>query len=80
MVFPICECAVIPVARTLIRKGIPVSTAVMFMLAVPIINPAAPAATYFAFARTPEIMTSKGDYTIVDGMAAYQREDGEQNH
>lgn len=48
-VFPVCECAVIPIARRLIRKGVPVSMAVAFMLAVPIVNPIVLLSTYYAF-------------------------------
>ena len=37
-VLPVCECVVVPVMRRLIRKGLPVSCAVTYMLAAPI-NP-----------------------------------------
>ena len=55
LIFPICECAIIPIAARLIRKGVPTHLAIIFMLATPIINPVAVGATYFAFFRTPEI-------------------------
>lgn len=49
MVFPVCECAIVPIMRRLIKKGTPVGLAVTFMLAVPIVNPVVLASTYYAF-------------------------------
>lgn len=48
-IFPVCECAVVPITRGLIKKGMPVSIAVTFMLAVPIVNPIVLLSTYYAF-------------------------------
>jgi uncharacterized membrane protein YraQ (UPF0718 family) len=47
--FPICECAIIPIVRRLIKKGVPVGVATTFMLATPIINPVVLMSTYYAF-------------------------------
>lgn len=49
-VFPVCECAIVPIVRGLVRKGVPVGMAVTFLLAVPIVNPVVLASTYYAFA------------------------------
>jgi uncharacterized protein len=49
ILFPVCECAVIPITRRLIKKGMPIGMAVTFMLAVPIINPIVILSTYYAF-------------------------------
>lgn len=49
IVIPMCECGIIPVARRLARKGVPLSVAVAFMLANPIINPLVIFSTYLAF-------------------------------
>jgi uncharacterized protein len=49
LAFPVCECAIIPVARKLIQKGIPPAAAVAFILAVPIVNPVVAFSTYMAF-------------------------------
>lgn len=46
---PLCECAIVPIARSLIKKGVPVGTTTTFMLAVPIINPIVLLSTYYAF-------------------------------
>jgi uncharacterized membrane protein YraQ (UPF0718 family) len=48
-VFPVCECAVVPVIRRLVRKGLPVSCAITYMLAAPIINPITALSTWKAF-------------------------------
>ena len=49
IIFPICECGIVPVARRLINKGVPLSSAVTFMLAAPIINPVVISSTAVAF-------------------------------
>lgn len=49
MVFPMCECGVVPVIRRLINKGLPVSNAIAYMLAAPIVNPIVAVSTYAAF-------------------------------
>lgn len=48
-IFPVCECAVVPITRGLIKKGMPISIAVTFMLAVPIVNPIVLLSTIYAF-------------------------------
>ncbi len=49
IIFPICECGIVPVARRLISKGVPLYSAVAFMLAAPIINPVTASSTAVAF-------------------------------
>lgn len=48
-IFPVCECAIVPVIRRLIRKGLPVSCAITYMLSAPIINPIVVISTLNAF-------------------------------
>jgi uncharacterized protein len=48
-VFPVCECAVVPVIRRLVKKGLPVSCAFTYMLAAPIVNPITAFSTWKAF-------------------------------
>ena len=48
-VLPVCECAIVPVIRRLIRKGLPVSCAITYMLSAPIINPIVVISTMSAF-------------------------------
>src|SRR3954447_6136550 len=49
LLFPMCECGIIPVMRRLLRKGIPLSVCVCYMLAGPIINVVVMVSTYKAF-------------------------------
>jgi uncharacterized membrane protein YraQ (UPF0718 family) len=50
IVFPVCECAVVPVVRRLIGKGLPVSAAIAYLLGGPIVNPIVAASTALAYA------------------------------
>jgi uncharacterized membrane protein YraQ (UPF0718 family) len=58
-VFPVCECAVVPVIRRLVRKGLPVSCALTYMLAAPIVNPITALSTWKAF--TGPVMMIHGE-------------------
>ncbi|MCI0365826.1 MAG: permease, partial [Phycisphaerales bacterium] len=49
LVFPMCECGIIPVMKRLLRKGLPLSLCVSYMLAGPIINVVVIMSTYVAF-------------------------------
>ncbi|MGC6587311.1 permease [Paenibacillus sp. Dod16] len=55
IVFPICECGMIPVVRRLMLKGMPAYIAVTFILSGPILNPIVFAATTMAFHSHPEV-------------------------
>ncbi|TCK97781.1 hypothetical protein EDC19_0183 [Natranaerovirga hydrolytica] len=47
--FPVCDCAIIPIMRRLIKKGIPISIAITFMLSAPIVDPIVILSTFYAF-------------------------------
>lgn len=49
MLFPICECGSVPVARRLMLRGLTPSAAITFMLAAPVLNPVVIASTFVAF-------------------------------
>ncbi|WP_152396655.1 permease [Paenibacillus guangzhouensis] len=55
IVFPLCECGLIPVVHRLIRKGMPPYIGIVFMMAGPVINPVVYASTYVAFQSHPEV-------------------------
>ncbi len=58
-VFPVCECAVVPVIRRLLGKGLPLGCALTYMLAAPIVNPITALSTWKAFqGQSPLAMTS----------------------
>ena len=57
LIFPMCECGIVPVIRRLIRKGLPASCAVTYMLSAPVISPVVIISTWAAFkGRNPEQM------------------------
>ena len=58
-VFPVCECAVVPVIRRLVKNGFPVGCALAYMLAAPIFNPITAISTYKAFNNSHEIAISR---------------------
>lgn len=46
---PVCDCASIPIFKSLVKKGIPLPAAITFLLAAPVINPVVILSTYYAF-------------------------------
>ncbi len=57
LIFPMCECGIVPVMRRLLSKGLPLSCGVAYMLAAPIINPIVLASTWAAFSGDRRIET-----------------------
>lgn len=49
LIFPVCECGVVPVTRRLFMKGLPMSVGISFLLAAPMLNPIVFASTFIAF-------------------------------
>ncbi len=59
IIFPVCECAIVPVIRRLVQKGLPLGCAMTYMLAAPIVNPIVALSTWTAFqGRDPLLMMS----------------------
>src|SRR3954466_12008847 len=59
LIFPMCECGSVIVIRRFIRKGLPLSCAVTYMLGAPIVSPIVALSTYAAFSgNNPWMMTS----------------------
>ena len=59
LIFPMCECGSVIVIRRFLRKGLPLSAAVTYMLAAPIVSPLVALSTYAAFrGQNPFVMTS----------------------
>ena len=54
LVLPVCECAIVPVIRRLVQKGLPISCAITYMLAAPIMNPIVALSTITAFSNAAE--------------------------
>ena len=55
---PVCDCASVPIFRSLVKKGVPLPVAVTFMTVTPVINPVVILSTWYAFS---------GNMTIVIG-------------
>ncbi|MEN8905124.1 MAG: permease [Clostridiales bacterium] len=64
ILFPVCDCAIVPVTSRLIKKGIPVPTAIVFMLSAPLVNVIVIASTFYAFPNQPHIAF----YRIIFGL------------
>jgi len=62
---PVCDCSAVPIFRSLLRKGVPLSAATTLMLASPAINPLVIASTYYAFGSWSLVATRIGLSVIV---------------
>ena len=73
LVFPMCECGSVIVIRRFIKKGLPLASAVAYMLAAPIVSPIVAFSTFAAFkGQNPVLMTSLRlaiGYAIACGVA-----------
>lgn len=49
LIFPVCECAIVPVVRRLLKKGISIGGAIAFLLGGPIVNSTVIFSTLFAY-------------------------------
>lgn len=68
IIFPVCECAIIPIARRLMKKGVPLPIAITFMLSVPIVNPIVIMSTYYAFTNKPIIFFMRLLFGIINSI------------
>lgn len=60
VVLPGCECGSVPIAGSLIRRGVTPAAALAFLLAAPAINPIVLTATAVAFPNNPEMVVARG--------------------
>jgi uncharacterized membrane protein YraQ (UPF0718 family) len=58
-VLPGCECASVPVAGALVRRGVTPAAALAFLLSAPAINPVVLTATAVAFPRSPQMVLAR---------------------
>ncbi len=65
LMFPVCECGNVPVARRLLIQGAPTAVSVGFLLAAPTINPVVFWATWVAFRGQPEIVFMRVGFTLL---------------
>jgi uncharacterized membrane protein YraQ (UPF0718 family) len=65
VVLPGCECGSVPIAGSLIRRGVTPAAAIAFLLAAPAINPIVLTATAVAFPGKPEMVIGRGAASLV---------------
>ena len=65
VVLPGCECGSVPIAGSLIRRGVTPAAALAFLLAAPAINPIVLTATAVAFPGRPEMVVGRGAASLV---------------
>jgi len=63
-VVPVCDCGVIPLARRLVAKGVPVYAATSFLVAAPVVNPLVLLSTAFAFQGNPGVVALRFGMTL----------------
>ncbi|WP_406686451.1 permease [Rossellomorea vietnamensis] len=62
---PVCECAIVPVARRLIKKGMPTHLAIVIMVTAPILNPIVLLSTYYAFQNNLTVVTGRMAFAFI---------------
>ena len=65
LLFPVCECGNVPVARRLLVQGAPTAVSIGFLLAAPTINPVVFWATWIAFRGQPEVVFMRVGFTLL---------------
>lgn len=65
LLFPVCECGNVPVARRFLLQRLPISLAMGFLLAAPTINPIVIWATWVAFRDQPEIVILRVVFSLI---------------
>jgi hypothetical protein len=65
VVLPGCECGSVPIAGSLIRRGVTPAAALAFLLAAPAINPIVLTATAVAFPDDPMVVVARGLASLV---------------
>ncbi|GAB3158854.1 permease [Micromonospora sonneratiae] len=68
VVLPGCECGSVPIAGSLIRRGVTPAAALAFLLAAPAINPIVLAATAVAFPNDPELVAARAGASLIVAM------------
>lgn len=62
---PVCDCASIPIFRSLVKKGIPLPVAITFLTVTPVINPVVILSTYYAFNGNMNIVIGRVSLGII---------------
>ncbi|WP_099206098.1 permease [Scatolibacter rhodanostii] len=62
---PVCDCASIPIFKSLVKKGVPLPVAITFMTAAPVINPVVMLSTYYAFGGDISIVFQRVGFGMI---------------
>lgn len=68
LLFPICECAIIPVIRSLIKKGLPQHLGIVMITSIPILNPVVFLSTFYAFQNNPMILYARMSVALLSSL------------
>lgn len=68
VVLPGCECGSVPIAGSLIRRGVTPAAALAFLLSAPAVNPIVLASTAVAFPKNPEMVVARAGASLVVAM------------
>jgi uncharacterized membrane protein YraQ (UPF0718 family) len=66
---PGCECAAVPIANSLMRRGIAPAVALTFLLAAPAVNPAVIVSTAVAFPGQPSMVVARFVASLITAIA-----------
>ncbi|BEL06639.1 permease [Actinoplanes sichuanensis] len=69
VVLPGCECGSVPIAGSLIRRGVTPAAALAFLLAAPAVNPIVLTATAVAFPGNPEMVAARAVASLIVAIA-----------
>ena len=67
ILFPSCECGIVPIINRFLEKKVPSYTAVPFLVTAPVINPIVLFATYSAFGNSFHVALLRALGSIVVG-------------
>jgi hypothetical protein len=69
VVLPGCECGSVPIAGSLMRRGVTPAAALAFLLAAPAVNPIVLASTAVAFPNKPQMVLARAVASLIVAMA-----------
>jgi uncharacterized protein len=58
VIFPVCDCGIVPIVRRILKKGVPLSCGITYMLASPIVNPLVIFSTIVAFQKQAPLLNT----------------------
>ncbi|PED09564.1 hypothetical protein COL30_23000 [Bacillus pseudomycoides] len=65
IIFPMCECVIIPIVRRLIQKGLPLHIGIVILVSAPIMNPIVFLSTFYAFQTNTAVIYARFGITVL---------------